>query len=320
MAHLVSVPDDKRISLDTVFLRPNQPLKVGVWGMASDLKLVATKDNGWDDDVLKQTKDLRLAGAGEVLGAPLCKAAPLTIPPGKKDYAASQFTFAAKGTYRIELRNGINVWDWLRVSCDVKPPETIADNKTKGSGTLNVHVVWATAGPPHPDPLPHYITVARLLFEKHGFQLAITPITPTFSEPRIKGYEKGVVCEKNYGNVQGLAAEVAKLPQYSSGKSVVVVMANARQTIEEYQDDGSLAGQTVTSQEFGISGNPFIILNANNRALDGATLAHEMGHAAGFCDHSGVTSHVMSYGPRRNELPSGRIQDLDKAFFRSSPV
>ncbi len=42
----ISVPDDKRISLDTVFPRPNQPLKVGVWGMASDLKLVATKDNG----------------------------------------------------------------------------------------------------------------------------------------------------------------------------------------------------------------------------------------------------------------------------------
>ena len=318
MAHLVSVPDDKRVSLDTVFVRPNQPFKVGVWGMAGDLKLVATKDNGWDKDVLKQTKDLRLAGAGEVVGAPLCKMAPLPVPPGKRDYAASQFTFATKGDYRIELRNGINVWDWMRISCDVAPPAALADVKKKGSGTLNVHVVWATGGAPQPDPLPHYITVARLLFAKYGFQLSITPATPIFSEPRIKGFENGVVVEKSFGNVQGLAAQVAKLPQYSSGKSVVVVMANARQTIEAWQDDGSLAGQTVTSQEYGISGNPFIILNANNRSLDGATLAHEMGHAAGFCDHSGVTSHVMSYGPRRNQLPAGRIQDLEKAFFRSA--
>jgi hypothetical protein len=315
MSHLVSVPDDKRVSLDTVHLRPNQPFKVGVWGMTSALQLVATKDSKWDKEVLKATKDLRLAGAGEVVGPPTCKTAPLPIPPGKKDYAASQFSFATEGDYRIELRNGINVWDWLRISCSVKAPDK--DIKAKGSGTLNVHVVWATASAPQPDPLPHYITVARLLFEKHGFKLSITPATPTFSEPRIKGFEKGVVCEKNFGNVQGLATEVAKLPQYSAGKSVVVVMANARETIEEYKDDGSLAGQTVTSAEFGISGKPFIILNANCRSLDGATLAHEMGHAAGFCDHSGVTSHVMSYGPRRNQFPSGRIQDLQNAFFRS---
>ena len=284
--------------------------------MTSDLKLVATKDTNWDDKVLKETKDLRLAGTGEVIGAPVCKTAPLPNPPGKKDYAASQFSFANEGSYRIELRNGINVWDWLRIACYVKPPNGIADINTKGSGTLNVHIVWATAGSAS-GPLPHYITVATLLFEKHGFKLSITPTTPTFSEPRIRDYEKGVVCDKNFGNVQGLAAEVAKLPQYSSGKSVVVVMANARQTIEEYKDDGSLAGQTVTSQDFSISGNPFIILNANCRSLDGATLAHEMGHAAGFCDHSGETSHVMSYGPRRNGLPAGRIQDLQKAFFRS---
>jgi hypothetical protein len=283
--------------------------------MTSNLQLVATKDSAWDDKLLKESKDLRLAGAGQIVGAPTCKTAPLAIPPGKKDYAASQFSFATEGTYRIELRNGLNVWDWLRVSCSVKAPDK--DLKAKGTGTLNVHVVWATGGAPQPDPLPHYITVARLLFEKHGFKLSVTPSSTSFSEPRIKGFEKGVVCEKNFGNVQGLAAEVAKLPQYSSGKSVVVVMANARQTIEDYKDDGSLAGQAVTSQDFGISGKPFIILNANCRSLDGATLAHEMGHAAGFCDHSGVTSHVMSYGPRRNQLPAGRIEDLQKAFFRS---
>src|SRR4029453_14246757 len=146
MAHLVRVPDDKRISLETVHIRPNQPLQVGVWGMTREIKLVGTRDSKWDENPLKQTHDLRLAGGGEILAAPLCKAAPLPIPPSKKDYAASQFTFSTEGTYRIELRNGVDVWDWLRVSCYATPPASLADINTKGSGTLNVHVVWATAG------------------------------------------------------------------------------------------------------------------------------------------------------------------------------
>jgi hypothetical protein len=318
MAHLVRVPDDQRISLDTIQLPPNQPLKVGVWGMTGDLKLVATRDSDWDKKVLETTKDLRLVGQGQIIGSPVCRTAPLPIPPGKKDYAASQFTFTSEGSYRIELRSGIDVWDWLRVACSTKPPVAMGENTAKGSGSLNVHIVWATAGAPHPDPLPHYLVVAKLLFAKHGFELSVTPTTPTYTEPRIKGFEKGVVCDKNFGNVQGLAAEVAKLPEYSEGKRVVVVMANARQTIEDYKDDGTLAGQTVTAKEYAISGKPFVILNAGCRSLDGATLAHQIGHAAGFCDHSTVGSHVMSYGPRRNEIPAGRIQDLEKAFFRSA--
>lgn len=63
--------------------------------------------------------------------------------------------------------------------------------------------------------------------------------------------------------------------------------------------------------------NPFVVLNVHTPAVDGATLLHEMGHAAGFCDHSQVTSHFMSYGTMRNEVTAGHITNFSKAFFRS---
>jgi hypothetical protein len=316
MSHLVRVADDKRISLETVHVRPNVPLTVGVWGMVNGLELVPTLDSAWDESKVKREATSAEAALGQVAPANLCRTNVVPAPP-KKDYYVKQFTFPKSGNFRIELRMGIHVWDWMRVACSPTVPGEHANLGAKGSGVLNLHVIWATDKAPAANPLPHYITVASLLLEKHGFKLSITPGSAYYDSPRIRGFEAGVVCQKDYGNMQGLAAALKNNPVYAAGKKLVVVMANARETIEAWKDDGRLTGQAVMQDVTG--GNPpFIILNVNSRSVDGATLVHEMGHAAGFCEHSSAQAHVMSYGPRRNQLPKRHITDFQNAFFRTA--
>lgn len=316
MSHLVRVADDKRISLETVHVRPNVPLTVGVWGMVNGLELVPTLDSNWDDSKVKKDIVSAEAALGQIAPPALCQSS--VVPaPAKKDYYAKQFTFPKSGNFRIELRMGIHVWDWMRVACSPAVPKAHADLNAKGTGTLNLHIVWAIAKAPGTNPLPHYVTVAGLLLEKHGFKLSITPGTAYYDSPRIQGFEDGVVCQKDYGNLQGLAAALKSNPVYAQGKKLVVVMANARETIEAWKDDGRLTGQAVMQDVTG-GAPPFIVLNVNSRSVDGATLVHEMGHAAGFCDHSSTQAHVMSYGPRRNQLPKRHITDFEKGFFRTA--
>ena len=316
MSHLVRVTDEKRVSLETIYVPPRTPFKVGVWGMTNDLKLVACKDGTFDQAKITAGASLQEAARTEIVEGTACQAAVLPPPPNKQLFV-KQFTFTKEDFFRIELRNGIHVWDWIRVQCASKKPDNLKAPQAKGSGKLNVHVVWATREKPALNFLPHYITVASLLLEKHGYKLNVTGSSWSFESQLAHFADNGIICQDDFGNLDLLAKTMSKVPAYATGDKLLVVMGRARQTLQDYGPDKSLAGQTVTAKQ-GASKN-FIVLNVDNASLDGATLVHEMGHAAGFCDHNfGDHKSVMSYGARRNTFEKGRIEDFNRAFFRTA--
>ncbi|MBI4910294.1 MAG: hypothetical protein HY820_42145 [Acidobacteria bacterium] len=322
MSHFTSGDGKKRLSLDTIHATSGGSFTIGVWGMTDALKLVVSEDKALDVNKLKPG-DLR----PQVLGVD-AKVATITklnkIPNTEVTVYKIQMN-KVTGVYRLELQFGVDVWDWARLQCGAKP--AVAEDTSKGTGYLNVHVVWATPPPPV-SPLPHCSTVASLLLEKHGFKLRVTPSLSWYGvgdKPTIQGFESGVVCTKDIGNVPALSTKVKALPAYQSNK-LIVVMANARTHTDPDKDPGNLAGQTVPEggelhdmdecKTIGVK-KGYIIINVNNRAIDGATLVHEMGHVVGFCGHIGDHTKLMSYGVRRNQVQKGQIAQFQSAFFHS---
>jgi hypothetical protein len=289
MAHLELRPAGTRISNSTIDVKPNQAVTVGVWGGNPALQLLPTTDSQQE-------------ALGQVLPATLCRA--VDLPADQK-----QFTFLKEGFFRLELRMGQTNWDWARVRCASKAEATAA---AKGSGTLYVDVLWA--GNPPPQTLQHYVINARMVLERHGFKLRVTPgTTPT--SPSQLDFRDQVVAQVGQ-NIEDLAKLVVKRPEYQSG-NLVVVAASARQHTDPDKDTGGLMGLTVGS-DYGVTGNPFVLIAANNASADGMTLLHEMCHAAGFHDHNfDQPRSIMSYGPRRNELQAERVRQLDAAFFKA---
>jgi hypothetical protein len=116
---------------------------------------------------------------------------------------------------------------------------------------------------------------------------------------------------------QALAQQKA---DYMRGDKLYVIVGPARQMESVSADPGNLAGQTVEKAQ-GALGKPYVVINLDNPSSDGATMLHEMCHAAGYHhgDDEGKQDkddkNVMSYGARRNLVHNDRISDLQKAFF-----
>jgi hypothetical protein len=289
MAHLELKPAGTRISNMTIDVQPNVPVTVGVWGPVPGLQLLPTLDNSQNP-------------IGETLPANLCKVT--TLPSSQ-----SQFTFLQEGFFRLELRMDKSNWDWARVRCAKKAAATPV---AKGSGTLNVEVLWV--GSPSSTVLQHNITNSRMILEKHGFKLSVTPGAEVTSDRQLSF--TGPVIVQPGQNLEDLAKVVVKRSEYTSGK-LVLVMASARQHTDADKDNGGFRGIAV-GPDYGVTGNQFILINSDAASADGMTLVHEMCHVAGFHDHN-FEQHrnVMSYGPRRNELEAERVKQLDKAFFKT---
>lgn len=299
MSHFVKVPGEKRVSLETLQVAPGSPLTLGVWGWKDDLGLsvVALNESG-------QTTDF--CTIKMPVGAP-------------KDRRV--LTFSKEGTYRIELKQGESMWDWLRVAA-TKNAANSADYKATGSGTLGLEVFWVGNGGSQ-KPMTHYITVATLLAERHGFKLDIKG--GEYSEPRKLKMSRAIVTGvgDDNGNLGVLSAELKEKIEYTKGDRLVVIVGSARQMEDEAKDPKNLNGMCIESKH-GAVGKPYLLINGDRTSADGATLFHEMCHAAGYHhgDKEAVEDNdpknVMSYGERRNLVHKDRIETLKNAFFRKA--
>ncbi|BDC49045.1 hypothetical protein F183_A13610 [Bryobacterales bacterium F-183] len=306
-------PARKRLSLESVHVTPNGTLQVACWGVGAGLEFHATDDADWSFDIQAGTYN-DANKQNYVLGTKLtdtqCKIT--DVPCDDKVVAVKKFQFKEPGQYRIVLKMGAAIWDWMRVYVMQKAPDSIADKKVT-TGTINVDFVWAVKENVGINYLPHTLQVTELLLAKYGmkFNAQYTKNTPTRYLP---GFEDGIICRyDDYGNLQKVHDQ-AKAKGFFSGKALTVVMGNAREVPAAADDTKRLAGCTVSKYE-----NKFVVLNVNAVSVDGATLLHEIGHAAGFCSHESAGSHFMSYGTMRNEVTKGNITDFEKAFFRSTP-
>jgi hypothetical protein len=292
MAHLFRSSDQKRVSLELLHARPNQPLAFGISGYIPELKILATLD----DDT------------GTELPPTFCKTTKLSAVGDRW-----QFLFIKEGTFRVELRNGTAVWDWMRLTISNKLTSGWKDYQAVASGTLKVQVLW-TKEPPAQNPLQYYALVATMLLKQHGLALDIKPGLDFVSSARLE-FEKDIVASPA-GNLDDLHRKLKQNIEYNKGERLMVVLGPARQHTDADKDPGDLAGKTVSSADTGIPGNPFIVLNVNHTSRDGATLLHEMCHVAGFQDHNFEDpTNVTSYGKFRNRLQRERIQELSSAFF-----
>jgi hypothetical protein len=227
-----------------------------------------------------------------------------------------QFTFLKEGWFRVELRMGDVNWDWARIKSVAKA--TAKKSSVKGSGALNLEILWA--GKPSNNNLPHYLTNARILLEQYGFKLNFN-MNGDFQSSKLLDFQKDIVVSAA-GNLDELAKVVVQRPEYKKGDSLVVVMGAARQHTDADKDDGGFRGICV-GEEYGVTGNHFVLLNYNGTSPDGMTLLHEMTHAAGYHGHPGESGrkadtprNVMTYGWRRNELDEEGLRKLNAAFFR----
>jgi hypothetical protein len=313
----MSWPSQKRISLDSVHVRPGGKIKVACWGMCPGLEFIATTDSDWSNDVA--TLNYKEENKNQyVLGTKLtdkqCKVTDLAC--ALPNVVAKEFQFFEQSTTaRIILKMGSAVWDWMRIHITKNVPEVIAKHAVT-SGALNVEVLWSVPQGVGFNFLPHSMTVTQLILGKHGLKLNLNPGTSYDSTRYIGGFDDGVICSYNsWGNLDKLANKLKESPRYRKD-ALMVVMANAREeSMQNADNHKKLTGVTVSQYK---QVNPFVVLNVHTPAVDGATLLHEMGHAAGFCDHSQTASHFMSYGTMRNEVTGGHIDDFRKSFFWSS--
>jgi hypothetical protein len=300
MAHLELMPSRKRVSTQTLDVAPNRTITINVNGYVEGLQLLATLDDSNNPVAAEAPPNL-------------CRTRALSN-------SQKQFTFLREGYFRIDLRMDTGNWDWLRIRCANQKPAEAADLNAQGSGTLNLQVLWTRLPPPN-HPLVHYVTNARMLLEQHGFRLSVSPGT-TYVASRLIDFPRDIVCT-HAGNLDDLSPVVTARQEYGIANSLVVVLGPARQHTDANQDPGNLNGITVGS-EYGVSGNPYVLINFNNVTADGMTLVHEMGHAAGQVGHDDEGANVtptryhraMSYGPRRNALTAAQVANFNQAFFR----
>jgi hypothetical protein len=298
MSHLaLGKAEGQRVSLKTLYVTPNAPLNLAVWGWIPGLKMVGYTD----------------PEAGPMDPDPTRKLNRTECDPDVTDGSAAKFHFKKKGRFRLELRMGESVWDWCRVDCDPKNHKPKAEAKGSGSGTLNVEILWSNKTKPGKNPIGWYVTVADLLLQKHGFKLNIVGGTE-YTAGRALDFANDIVDQKNVGNVDGLTASVKKRSEYAKPNSLVVVCGPARQHIEEGKDVWPYQGAHIGPDD-GNNGRPYAIVNTDERSPDGATLLHEVIHCAGG-KHKGCRD-VIGYGYRRNAIDDQIVGYLQKAFFRT---
>ncbi len=136
-------PSQKRSSLESIHVKPNGKIQVACWGMCPGLEFIATDDLDWQFDIASGTyreEDKAKYTLGTKLTAAQCKVTdlPCTLP----NVAVKQFQFTASGQYRIVLRMGSAIWDWMRVYVMQQAPESVSD-KAVTDGALKVEVLWA---------------------------------------------------------------------------------------------------------------------------------------------------------------------------------
>jgi hypothetical protein len=309
-------PGQKRLSLESAHVKPGGKLQVACWGMCPGLEFIATDDLDWQFD-LSTGKYVEAEKAKYTLGTKLtaaeCKITDLTTKV--ENVAAKQFQFVKEGVYRIVLRMGGALWDWMRVFVQNSTPEEVSD-KAVTDGTLNVEILWAVPSGFGVNGLPHAMQVAGILLGQHGLKLKLQPGTSHNAARMLPGFESGIICSyQPWGNLDKVANALKKHANYRED-ALMVIMGNARETVEASETENKrLAGVTVSQYT---QVKPFVVLNANVASVDGATMMHEMGHAAGFCEHESAGSHFMSYGTLRNHVKSDHIQRFRKAFFWSA--
>jgi hypothetical protein len=228
--------------------------------------------------------------------------------------------FRAEGYFRIDLRMGNVNWDWLRIRCAKKVPASVNELNVQGSGTLYIEVLW-TREPPRNHPLDHYVINARSVLQRYGYRLVVSPGT-AFVASRLIDFASDIVCSPA-GNLDVLNKIVTARREYLRKTALVVVLGAARQHTDADLDPNALLGKMI-GREYGVFGNPYVVINFKKTSADGMTLLHEMGHAAGFHGHeddegrrTAVSHHrIMSYGPRRNTLTAEQVENFNKAFFR----
>ncbi len=297
MSHLaLGNPNGQRVSLKTLYVAPQAPLKIGVWGWIDGLQLVLTTD----PEMTKNSPD------------PAVPVNDLQCAPKAAAAAETKFTFKQTGKYRLELRHGTAVWDWCRVDCDPKNVRPVQE--AKGSGVLNVEILWSKPPKMGKNPIGWYATVADLLLQKHGFKLNIVGGTEYSAARELDFGKNDIIDQKNVGNIDGLTLAVQKRPEYTRPNSVVVVCGPARQHLQEGMDPWPYQGAHIGPDD-GNYGQPYAIVNTDERSPDGATLLHEVIHCAGG-KHKNCRD-VIGYGYRRNELDAHIVGLLGKAFFRT---
>lgn len=250
------MPKEDRVSLQTLLAKPNQPITLGIALYAPGLKLVAFAEDGT-----------------------VCGSCTITeVKTNKPNFSVSTLSFKGVSTFRVELRMGDAMWDWLRVDTKTAGKDSSTFAAT-GTGKVKVEVLWTKE--PGNNPMTHYKTVAEMMLKTHGYKLDIKG--DKFDQSRLLKFGDIITgVSGDNGNLGGLSQALAQQKaDYLRGDKLYVIVGRARQMENESADPANLAGQSVEKAQ-GALGKPYVVINMDISSSDGATLLHEMCHAAGY--------------------------------------
>jgi hypothetical protein len=258
----------KRISLTTVYLRPNQTLDLFVRGWVSGLSVGST-----DDNAVTVSKPLAPDGSCTIKG----------VSPNQLQVP------------RIELvMQGQGVWDYFEVSVSAGTlPAGWGQQHNyidPGHHTVRVTAYWAKSATPN--TFARSVDVARLILENHGMKLSVKP--GPLPDPSHQLPFNGEVSSGS--DIIELRKQVDTLNP-ESDRQVVIVAPCASHLAGAGDDQGTPYGWTFHGDYAGGTwSDDYIVINSSNWSPTGVTLLHEIGHAAGLGHtYGGVNAAVANF-------------------------
>lgn len=180
-----------------------------------------------------------------------------------------------------------------------KPSGWEALHNYKHPSKVTVKITIYLADNAKMDPTLRYEPVAQKLLAAHGLHLDVRRV------PGRLVYSEQIYLRSQADDLRALAEKAQSVPF----NRLAVIVCPMKENM----------GDTDNGVTFSDVQPPYVLINSNVQSIDGVTLLHEIGHAAGN-GHVGtsggdVVFNFMSYAHNRNDMLRNQVIKIANSFF-----
>jgi hypothetical protein len=201
------------------------------------------------------------------------------------------------------------------------PPGWDAVHKYKMHGNPKIRLVFFWAKNCVNNPAPAYAAKAVSIFGNYGVGVDVYPasVAGRFAQvPEMTlDYDDQAF---DLDDVRTLRAQAngkfndqdPSAPGGGKLKRLPVIFCQFRDKLKDDDDSQATFGSTPNKLD---TWPPFVLINSERQSVDSATLAHEIGHAAGL-GHTAFNGYVMNYPPPdRSEFLQPEMRKIVESYF-----